>query len=77
MIKSEIIVPLLNATGFIRIFSIEGAIVTVGERLAVIADTADEEILIPAKDMRSSLQSTSFRITKPARTGLASIYFIN
>jgi len=107
MIKSEIIVPLLNAnepearmvavhvkdrqavekgerlftiettkaasdiespeTGFIRIFSIEGAIVTVGERLAVIADTADEEILIPAKDVRSSLQATSFRITKPAR----------
>lgn len=107
MIKSEILVPLLNAnepearlvevhvqdkqavekgqrlftiettkaasdiespeTGFIHLVAIQGAIMPVGDRLAVITDTANEEISLSIKDAKPSLSAKDLRITKPAR----------
>ncbi len=107
MIKSEILVPLLNAnepearvvdvyvidrqsvekglrlftiettkaasdiespaTGFIRILTSKGAILSVGDRLAVILDTADEEIGVPVTGVYPPVQAKELRITKPAR----------
>ena len=106
MIKSEILVPLLNANepeahlvavhvkdkqavekgqslftiettkatadiespeaGFVRILSIEGAILSVGDRLAFITNSADEEIIQPGKAVLHSLPANDLRITKPA-----------
>jgi len=53
--------------GFIRVLSVEGAIVAVGDRLAVITDTADEEITVAARIEPGSLSANPARITKPAR----------
>lgn len=116
MIKSEILVPLLNANepearlvavhvkdkqavekgqrlftiettkaasdietieaGFVRLLAEQGAIVTVGDRLAIITDTADEDIAIPDKNTQPSLPEKSVRITKPARA-LAELLGVN
>ena len=54
-------------TGFIRILTIEGSLLSVGDRLAVITDTADEEINLSGKDMLPPLPTKDMRITKPAR----------
>jgi sugar O-acyltransferase (sialic acid O-acetyltransferase NeuD family) len=108
MIKSEILVPLLNAnepearlvrihvkdhqvvekglplftiettkatldiqspeTGIVHVLADEGAMLSVGDRLAVITETVDEEIngLGPGETLSSSQKN--LRITKPART---------
>jgi len=108
MIKSEILVPLLNAnepearlvrihvkdqqavekglllftiettkatseiespeTGYIHILAFEGAMLSVGERLGVVTETAGEEINIPGTDGLRTISKKSLRITKPART---------
>jgi sugar O-acyltransferase (sialic acid O-acetyltransferase NeuD family) len=110
MIKSEILVPLLNANepearlagvhvkdgqpvekgallftiettkaasdiesseaGFVRLLAKEGDTLAVGDRLAVITETADEPIPQTADLHPSSviLPPSSLRITKPART---------
>jgi sugar O-acyltransferase (sialic acid O-acetyltransferase NeuD family) len=107
MIKSEILVPLLNAnepearvvaihvqdgqavekgstlftlettkaaaeveapeSGFIRVLAKEGDILAVGDRLAVVTETADEPIDLPEKGGRPSAPTGDLRITKPAR----------
>ncbi len=107
MIKSEILVPLLNAnepearlvgihikdgqavekgsalftlettkaaaeveapeSGFIRVLAREGDILAVGDRLAVITETADEPTDLPEKGGRPSVPTGDLRITKPAR----------
>ena len=107
MIKSEILVPLLNANepearlveihvkdgqavkkglrlftlettkatsdiesseaGFIRVLANEGAMLSVGDRLAVITDTANEEIELSGKHVQHSSPVRELRITKPAR----------
>jgi sugar O-acyltransferase (sialic acid O-acetyltransferase NeuD family) len=54
-------------TGFIRILAIQGALLSVGDRLACITDTADEKIEISAKDLPVSMPSKDLRITKPAQ----------
>jgi len=107
MIKSEILVPLLNANepearlveihvkdrqsvekglllftiettkatteiespsaGFVRLLANKGAMLLVGERLAVITDTAKEEISLSSKSLPPSSVVKDLRITKPAR----------
>ena len=106
MIKSEILVPLLNANepearlisvhvkdgqavkkgallftiettkaasdieasqaGFVRILVVEGDTLAVGDRLAVITETADELVEIPRRG-DVYVAPTKMRITKPAR----------
>jgi sugar O-acyltransferase (sialic acid O-acetyltransferase NeuD family) len=107
MIKSEILVPLLNAnepearlvdvhvkdkqavrkgqrlftlettkaasdiespeTGFIHILVVKGSILPVGDKLAIISDSADEEIAPHSRDVLPSIDTKYLRITKPAR----------
>ena len=107
MIKSEILVPLLNAnepearlvsihvtdkqavqkgarlftiettkavsdiespvSGFIHILTVEGALLSVGERIAVITENSDEPVVIGTYAHSESVASESVRITKPAR----------
>jgi sugar O-acyltransferase (sialic acid O-acetyltransferase NeuD family) len=107
MIKSEILVPLLNANepearlveihvrdrqpvekglllftiettkataeiespsaGFVRVLAIEGTMLLVGDRLAAITDTADEEINLSSKRLPPSSPIMGLRITRPAR----------
>jgi sugar O-acyltransferase (sialic acid O-acetyltransferase NeuD family) len=107
MIKSEVLVPLLNANepearlvdvhvkdgqavekgvrlftiettkaasdiespeaGFVRILAMEGAMLSVGDLLAVITQTSDEEISITRKDVQPPVSARDLRITKPAR----------
>ena len=45
----------------------QGAILPVGHRLAVITDTADEEISLSIKDVKPPLSAKDLRITKPAK----------
>ncbi len=106
MIKSEILVPLLNAnepearlvgihvkdgqavekgrrlftiettkaasdieapeTGFVRILVVEGTRLSVGDRLAVITETANEKIGMRSKDVHLPVTARGPRITKPA-----------
>jgi len=106
MIKSEILVPLLNANepearlvgvhvrdgqtvepgtilftlettkaaadiespagGCVRLLAAEGAVLAVGDRLAVIAESADETVEI-AGEGEARLAPTELRITRPAR----------
>ena len=108
MIKSEILVPLLNANepearlvevhvkdgqavekgqrlftvettkaasdidspeaGFVRVLSTLGATLSVGDRLAVITERADDEISVLAKDeVLQPQMARNLRITNPAR----------
>jgi sugar O-acyltransferase (sialic acid O-acetyltransferase NeuD family) len=107
MIKSEILVPLLNANepearvvdifvkdrqvvekgvrlftiettkaasdieapeaGFVRLLTSKGAMHSVGDRLAVITETSDDEIGVLAKDVVQPQPANDLRITKPAR----------
>jgi len=109
MIKSEVLVPLLNAnepearlvgihvkdgqavekgsalftlettkaaaeveapeSGFIRILAREGDILVVGDKLAVINETADEplDFALPEKSKQLASPTSESRITKPAR----------
>lgn len=107
MIKSEILVPLLNANepearvvdifvkdkqvvekglrlftiettkaasdietpeaGFVHLLTIKGAMLSVGDRLAVITESADEEIEVPVTGELQPLTANDLRITKPAR----------
>jgi len=52
--------------GYIRIVTIEGSLLSVGDRLAVITDTADEEINLSGRDVLL-LPTKDMRVTKPAR----------
>jgi len=54
-------------TGFVHVLKIEGAKLAVGDRLAVITDTANEEITLSGKNEHLSLFVKHLRITKPAR----------
>ena len=107
MIKSEILVPLLNAnepearvvdiyvkdkqsvekglrlftiettkaasdiespeTGFVRLLTRQGALLSVGDRLAVITESVDEEFEVPVKGVLQPQPASALRITKPAR----------
>jgi sugar O-acyltransferase (sialic acid O-acetyltransferase NeuD family) len=107
MIKSEILVPLLNANepeahlvkihvknrqpvekgqllftiettkataeiespeaGFVHVLAIEEAMLSVGERLAVISDSVNEESSLSSKSLPPSSLDKELRITKPAR----------
>jgi sugar O-acyltransferase (sialic acid O-acetyltransferase NeuD family) len=107
MIKSEILVPLLNANepearvvdifvkdrqsvekglrlftiettkaasdiespeaGFVHLLTSKGAMHSVGDRLAVITETADDEIGVLAKDVVQPQPANGLRITRPAR----------
>jgi sugar O-acyltransferase (sialic acid O-acetyltransferase NeuD family) len=107
MIKSEILVPLLNANepearlaavhvkdgqavekgallftiettkaasdiespeaGFVRLLAAEGGTLAVGDRLAVITETADESVEIKKGGQPSAPATGGLRITKPAR----------
>lgn len=53
--------------GFIRFLVAQGSILSVGDRLAVLTDTADEQIGISTKPTQLSLPAKELRITKPAR----------
>jgi sugar O-acyltransferase (sialic acid O-acetyltransferase NeuD family) len=55
-------------TGFVHVLAFEGAMLSVGERLAVVTETPDEEIYGPGTEGLLSLSEKSLRITKPART---------
>lgn len=55
-------------TGFVYILAMEGAMLSVGDRLAVITETANEEINVSDKTALLSLGEKGLRITKPART---------
>jgi sugar O-acyltransferase (sialic acid O-acetyltransferase NeuD family) len=54
-------------SGFIRFLAREGDILAVGDRLAVITETADEPIDLSEKGGRPSAPTGDLRITKPAR----------
>jgi sugar O-acyltransferase (sialic acid O-acetyltransferase NeuD family) len=53
--------------GFVRVLAIEGALLLLGERLAVITDTENEEISLSSKGLPPSSPVKDLRITKPAR----------
>ncbi|MGD0751885.1 MAG: NeuD/PglB/VioB family sugar acetyltransferase [Anaerolineales bacterium] len=55
-------------TGFVHVLAKEGAMLSVGDRLAVITETANEDINGSVKDGLLSLPENGLRITKPART---------
>jgi sugar O-acyltransferase (sialic acid O-acetyltransferase NeuD family) len=55
-------------TGFVHVLAIEGAMLSVGDRLAVITETANEEINGSGTRGLLSLSEKSLRITKPAQT---------
>ena len=54
--------------GFVRVLAKEGAMLSVGDLLAVITDTANEEINISGKSVPLSLPVKDLRITKPAQS---------
>ena len=54
-------------TGFIRLLTVEGATLSVGDRLAVITDTTDEEISLSGKHVLPPISTKEQRVTKPAR----------
>ncbi len=54
------------ADGFFRLLATEGAALRVGDRLAVITDTADEPVSVPSAESVPAAAS-DLRITKPAR----------
>ena len=53
--------------GFIRFLVAQGSILSVGDRLAVLTDTADEQIGLSSKPRQLSMPAKELRITKPAR----------
>ena len=53
--------------GFVRVLAIEGAMLSVGDRLGAITDSANEEINLSSKSGLLPLPVKELRITKPAR----------
>lgn len=58
----------LPVSGFVRVLAEKDAMLSVGDRLAVITEAANEEINLPGQAGQPSLVEKRLRITKPART---------